>query len=118
DIQLRNDFYEVDYLPENDRVRYTIHPDARKEVLKRLLLLNHERFEEEATKGLHKRKDVEAYFKQKGKEIPEEIAAHFSKKKIKTLTKPETNEKQSKEVDLFTKEIPQIMKAFSEHDGI
>jgi hypothetical protein len=41
-INLRHDFYEVDYLPENDRVRYTIHPEARKEVLKRLLLLNHE----------------------------------------------------------------------------
>ena len=27
-IALRHDFYEVDYLPENDRVRYTIHPDA------------------------------------------------------------------------------------------
>lgn len=26
---------------ENDRVRYTIHPEARKEILKRLLLLNH-----------------------------------------------------------------------------
>ena len=29
-ILLRHDFYEVDYLPENDRIRYTIHPDARK----------------------------------------------------------------------------------------
>lgn len=42
DIQLRHDFYEVDYLPENDRIRFTIHPDARKEVLKRLLALNHQ----------------------------------------------------------------------------
>ncbi len=83
DIVLNHDFYEVEYLPENDRVRYTIHPDARKEILKRLLKLNHERFEEEAAEGLHKRKDVEAYFKQKGKEIPEEIAAQFSKKKGK-----------------------------------
>jgi len=47
DIQLRHDFYEVDYLPENDRVRYTIHPDARKEVLRRLLELNHKIHEEE-----------------------------------------------------------------------
>ena len=46
-IELRHDFYEVDYLPENDRVRYTIHPDARREVLKRLLLLNHEVHESE-----------------------------------------------------------------------
>jgi hypothetical protein len=47
DIELKHDFYEVDYLPENDRVRFTIHPDARKEVLKRLLELNHKIHEEE-----------------------------------------------------------------------
>jgi hypothetical protein len=29
-------------LPENDRVRYTISPNARKEILKCLLKLNHE----------------------------------------------------------------------------
>ncbi len=80
-IQLRHDFYEVDYLPENDRVRYTIHPDARKEVLKRLLLLNHERFEEEVAQGLHKKKDVEAYYQQKGKPVPEGTV--FSDKKSK-----------------------------------
>ena len=55
-IQLRHDFYEVDYLPENDRVRYTIHPEARKEVLKRLLQLNHERYAEEVEQGLHDKK--------------------------------------------------------------
>jgi hypothetical protein len=44
---IHHDFYEVDYLPENDRVRFTIHPDARKEVLKRLLELNHKIHEEE-----------------------------------------------------------------------
>ena len=42
DINLAHDFYEVDYLPENDRIRYTISPAARREVLKRLLLLNHQ----------------------------------------------------------------------------
>jgi hypothetical protein len=41
DIHLAHDFYEVDYLPENDRTRYTISPAARKEILKRLLKLNH-----------------------------------------------------------------------------
>jgi hypothetical protein len=55
-IQLRHDFYEVDYLPENDRVRYTMHQDARKEVLKRLLQLNHERYAEEVAAGLHDKK--------------------------------------------------------------
>ena len=43
----------MDYLPENDRVRYTISPDARKEVLKRLLKLNHEIHEQEVKAGLH-----------------------------------------------------------------
>lgn len=52
DVALKHDFYEVDYLPENDRVRFTIHPDARKEVLKRLLDLNHKIHEEEKASGL------------------------------------------------------------------
>lgn len=56
DIQLRHDFYEVDYLPENDRIRFTIHPDARKEVLKRLLELNHKIHEEEVQAGLWDKK--------------------------------------------------------------
>lgn len=54
DIDLKHDFYEVDYLPENDRVRYTISPEARKEILKRLLLLNHEIHEQEVKAGLVK----------------------------------------------------------------
>ena len=53
DIDLAHDFYEVHYLPENDRVRYTISSDARKEVLKRLLKLNHEIHEQEVKAGLH-----------------------------------------------------------------
>ncbi len=53
DINLVHDFYEVDYLPENDRVRYTISTDTRKEVLKRLLKLNHEIHEQEVKAGLH-----------------------------------------------------------------
>jgi len=42
-LDLGHDFHEVENLPENDRVRYTISPAARKEVLRRLLTLNHER---------------------------------------------------------------------------
>jgi len=53
DINLAHDFYEVDYLPENDRIRYTISPDARKEILQRLLKLNHEIYEQEVKDGLH-----------------------------------------------------------------
>lgn len=47
DLDLRHDFHEVETLPENDRVRYTIHPDARKELLRHLLELNHQRAAEE-----------------------------------------------------------------------
>jgi methylase of polypeptide subunit release factors len=56
DINLAHNFYEVDYLPENDRVRYTISPDARKEILKRLLELNHKIHEEEVAAGLWEKK--------------------------------------------------------------
>ncbi|MEL1244001.1 type IIL restriction-modification enzyme MmeI [Flavobacterium sp. DGU11] len=47
DIQLNHGFYDLEYLPENDRFRFTIHPTARKEILKRLLLLNLQRYDEE-----------------------------------------------------------------------
>jgi len=46
-LPLDHDFYEVETLAENDRVRYTISPAARKEVLRRLLALNHARAEAE-----------------------------------------------------------------------
>lgn len=55
-IQLRPDFHQINYLPENDRIRFTIHPEARKEVLKRLLLLNHKIHEEEVKAGLWEKK--------------------------------------------------------------
>jgi hypothetical protein len=51
DLDLGHGFVEVDTLPENDRVRYTTSPVARKEVLKRLLALNHQRSKEEAAKA-------------------------------------------------------------------
>jgi len=50
DLALGHDFYEMETLPEKDRVRYTISPVARKEILKRLLALNHTRAAEEALK--------------------------------------------------------------------
>ena len=51
DLNLGHDFVEVETLPENDRVRYAISPAARKEVLKRLLALNHERARQEVTQA-------------------------------------------------------------------
>ena len=48
DLEVEHDFHEVETLPKNDRVRYTISPAARREVLKRLLAENHARAEAEA----------------------------------------------------------------------
>ena len=45
---LGHDLHEVETLPENDRVRYTISPTARREVLKRFLAENHKRAAAEA----------------------------------------------------------------------
>ncbi len=47
-LDLEHDFREVETLPENDRVRYTISPTARRDVLKRLLAENHIRAGTEA----------------------------------------------------------------------
>ena len=48
DLDLDHDFHEVETLPENDRVRYTINSVARREVFKRLLAENHARAGPEA----------------------------------------------------------------------
>ena len=95
DISLRHDFYEVDYLPENDRVRYTIHPEARKEVLKRLLELNHKIHEEEVAAGLWDKKK-EKVVKEKAK-----------------VQKQKTNQ-----VSIFDTSNDTIMKEFTNTDGI
>lgn len=55
-ISLQHDFHEVDYLSPNDRIRFTISEPARREVLQRLLKLNHERYAEEVAAGLHDKK--------------------------------------------------------------
>ena len=56
DIDLAHDFYDMDYLPEHDRTRYTISPEARKEILKRLLKLNHDLYSEEQSESLPDKK--------------------------------------------------------------
>ena len=53
DLDLGHGFHEVPYLPENDRVRFTISEPARVEVLRRLSELNRQRYEEEVAQGLH-----------------------------------------------------------------
>lgn len=56
DIQLSHGFHDVEYLPEKDRLRFTIHPSARKSILKRLLDLNHKIHQEEVKAGLWEKK--------------------------------------------------------------
>jgi len=51
DLDLDHGFHET---PQG--VRFTISPEARKEVLRRLLKLNHERYAEEVAAGLHDKK--------------------------------------------------------------
>ena len=51
DLDLGHGFHET---PQG--VRYTISEEARREVLARLLRLNHERYEEEVRQGLHEKK--------------------------------------------------------------
>jgi len=70
DINLAHDFYEVDYLPENDRIRYTISPEARKEILKRLLELNYKIHAEEVAAGLWDKKG------KKKEKVTQQIAAN------------------------------------------
>lgn len=52
-LDLEHGFHEVPYLPENDRIRFTISETARVEVLCRLSELNRQRYEEEVAQGLH-----------------------------------------------------------------
>ncbi|WP_457593107.1 Eco57I restriction-modification methylase domain-containing protein [Hydrogenimonas sp.] len=55
-LDLGHDFHEVPYLPENDRVRFTVSEPARLEILKLLLDLNEERHEQEVEAGLWDKK--------------------------------------------------------------
>jgi hypothetical protein len=64
-IDLVHNFYDVETLPENDRTRYTISTEARKEVLKRLLALNHRRAAEEAASAPAKPKGAKRSKKSK-----------------------------------------------------
>ena len=69
DVSLDHGFHEVEYLPENDRVRYTISEKARKEVLRRLLELNHKIHEEEV-----KAEKVAPKTKKRALQVKEEIS--------------------------------------------
>lgn len=51
DIILNHGFYDLEFLPENDRRRYTVCPEARKEIMSRLLKLNNTRHQQEVEAG-------------------------------------------------------------------
>jgi hypothetical protein len=51
DLSLNHGFHET-----RQGIRFTVSEEARREVLKRLLKLNHERYEEEVAQGLHDKK--------------------------------------------------------------
>jgi hypothetical protein len=68
---LGHDFHEVETLPENDCVRYTISPTARKEVLRRLLALNHQRAVAQAATVPVKKKHSKRGKAKAGDNIPE-----------------------------------------------
>lgn len=53
DIDLEHGFHTVSYLASGDEVRFTISEAARLELLRRLLELNRQRYEEEVEAGLH-----------------------------------------------------------------
>lgn len=53
DLDLGHGFVEVETLAEKDRVRFTLSPVARRELLRRLLVLNHERAEAERQVAAH-----------------------------------------------------------------
>ena len=52
DIDLGHDFHEVAYLPDNNRLRFTISEQARFDVLRRLTRLNREQYQEEQARVL------------------------------------------------------------------
>ena len=55
DLELDHGFHDT-----KQGVRYTISEPARREVLQRLLKLNHERYAEEVKQGLHEKKKPKA----------------------------------------------------------
>ena len=102
DLDLEHDFHEVDYLPENDRVRFTISEKARIEVLRRLAQLNKERYEEEVAQGLHASKKIT-----KKKAAPKKKSRTAKVYEIPSFTKrdiPKAAEPESPQMDIFGKE--------------
>lgn len=69
DLDLGHGFHET---PQG--VRFTISEKARREVLARLLQLNHERYEEEARQGLHEKDKKKVKQEQPARQKPKKLA--------------------------------------------
>ena len=74
DLDLGHGFHET-----KQGLRYTISEPARREVLARLLKLNHERYAEEVKQGLHDKKKLKAKGKKKVEANDADDATLFSK---------------------------------------
>lgn len=96
DLDLEHDFHET-----AQGVRFTISEKARREVLTRLLKLNHERYAQECHEGLHKPKDCAQFFA----EHPE----YQRKGKVdwEALKKRKKVEDQPEQLDMFEDDNPQ-----------
>ena len=73
DLKLGHGFHET-----KQGIRFTISDEARREVLQRLLKLNHERYEEEVKLGLHDKKKKSATRKKKENKKNDEKTDLFS----------------------------------------
>lgn len=79
DLDLGHGFHETD-----QGVRFTLSPSARREVLDRLLELNHQRYAEEVAQGLHEKKKPRASRKPRRKS-PSAAQAGFFDSSAETL---------------------------------
>ena len=74
DLQLEHDFHVVSSILNKDgkrveEIRFTISPEAKEEVLERMLKLNHQRHEEEVRQGLHDKRGKKKYKKSAQKKL-------------------------------------------------
>ena len=69
DVPLNHNFHQLEYLSESDNIRFTIHSDSRKEILKRLLMLNHQCYKEEVSEDS---KNIKAKHKKTGNKEKED----------------------------------------------
>jgi hypothetical protein len=75
DLELGHGFHET-----KQGIRFTISEPARREVLQRLLKLNHERYAEEVRQGLHGKKGAAGRVASGGKAAAKKADAKGSKK--------------------------------------